>query len=41
MRGRTSILITHRPTPLSACDVVLVLEDGHLVTRAPEPAVPG
>jgi len=30
MHGRTSILITHRQQPLSACDMVLVLEQGQL-----------
>ncbi len=40
MRGRTSILITHRQTPLSACDAVLVLEQGRVATLHPEPAIP-
>jgi ATP-binding cassette subfamily B protein len=40
MRGRTSILITHRPTPLSACDLVLRLEHGQLAAVSPEPALP-
>jgi ATP-binding cassette, subfamily B, bacterial len=31
MHGRTTILITHRPAPLSACDAVLSLEHGHLI----------
>lgn len=30
MRGRTCIIITHRLTPLSACDKVLVLEQGQV-----------
>jgi ATP-binding cassette subfamily B protein len=30
MRGRTSLIITHRATPLSACDAVLALEQGQL-----------
>jgi ATP-binding cassette, subfamily B, bacterial len=30
MRGRTSIIITHRPTPLTACDTVFHLENGQL-----------
>jgi len=38
MRGRTSIIITHRLTPLSACDAVLVLEGGRLTAPTPEPA---
>jgi ATP-binding cassette, subfamily B, bacterial len=40
MRGRTSILITHRETPLSACDAVLAVEEGRVVARNSEPAVP-
>lgn len=36
MRGRTCFLITHRLSPLSACDTVLVLEGGELVAVAPE-----
>ena len=36
MRGRTSILITHRQAPLLACDRVLALEDGRVVTVRPE-----
>jgi ATP-binding cassette subfamily B protein len=36
MHGRTSVLITHRLHPLSACDSVLVLEQGQLVAQAPE-----
>lgn len=39
MRGRTSILITHRQTPLTACDVVLQLDEGRLVAPQPEPAL--
>jgi ATP-binding cassette subfamily B protein len=35
MRGRTSIIITHRLTPLSACDHVLVLRDGRVVSSGP------
>src|SRR5439155_12153469 len=35
MRGRTCLLITHRPAPLSACDAVLALQQGQLVTPAP------
>jgi ATP-binding cassette subfamily B protein len=38
MHGRTSIIITHRLTPLSACDQVLVLEQGQLVALNPERA---
>ena|SRR5258707_1130794 len=38
MHGRTSILITHRQQPLSACDTVLVLEQGQLAALAPEGA---
>jgi len=30
MTGRTTILITHRMTPLSACDAILVLDQGRL-----------
>ena len=37
MRGRTSILITHRHTPLSACDAVLVIEEGRVSSRNPDP----
>jgi ATP-binding cassette subfamily B protein len=40
MRGRTCILITHRQTPLSACDTVLALEQGRLVAGGSEPEVP-
>ena len=40
MRGRTSIIITHRLSPLSACDTVLVLEQGQLVTTS-QAWVPG
>jgi ATP-binding cassette subfamily B protein len=39
MRGRTSILITHRQTPLSACDAVLAVEEGRVVTMNPESAL--
>jgi ATP-binding cassette subfamily B protein len=35
MRGRTSIIITHRPSPLTACDTVLALEQGQLVRTTP------
>jgi ATP-binding cassette subfamily B protein len=35
MRGRTTFLITHRLSPLSACDTMLVLEGGELVAVAP------
>jgi ATP-binding cassette subfamily B protein len=31
MRGRTCVLITHRESPLTACDKVLTLEQGRLV----------
>jgi ATP-binding cassette subfamily B protein len=31
MRGRTSVLITHRESPLAACDKILALEHGRLV----------
>jgi ABC-type multidrug transport system fused ATPase/permease subunit len=31
MRGRTCVLITHRESPLAACDKVLALEQGRLV----------
>ncbi|MBI2953646.1 MAG: ABC transporter ATP-binding protein [Chloroflexi bacterium] len=30
VRGRTSIIITHRPSTLKSCDVVLKIENGHL-----------
>ncbi|MBB1125605.1 thiol reductant ABC exporter subunit CydC [Thiospirillum jenense] len=33
MRGRTTILITHRPVALAAMDEVLVLEHGRIKTR--------
>ncbi len=36
MRGRTCVIITHRLTPLSACDKVLVLEQGQLMAVNPE-----
>jgi len=39
MRGRTCIIITHRPTPLAGCDAVLVLEQGQLGTQPLEPAL--
>jgi ABC-type transport system involved in cytochrome bd biosynthesis fused ATPase/permease subunit len=39
MRGRTTILITHRLTPLSACDAVLTLERGQLVRARPDGAL--
>jgi ATP-binding cassette, subfamily B, bacterial len=38
MEGRTSILITHRHTPLSTCDVVLTLEQGRLSALNPAAA---
>jgi ABC-type multidrug transport system fused ATPase/permease subunit len=31
MRGRTSIIITHRPRPLTVCDQVLALEGGQVI----------
>jgi ATP-binding cassette subfamily B protein len=40
MRGRTSIIITHRLTPLSACDAVLALEHGQLVAPGPPAGTP-
>jgi ATP-binding cassette subfamily B protein len=33
MRGRTSILITHRQTPLTACDAVVRIVNGQLVSH--------
>jgi ATP-binding cassette subfamily B protein len=33
MRDRTTILITHRDSPLQACDVVVRMENGKLVPR--------
>jgi ATP-binding cassette subfamily B protein len=36
MHGRTTILITHRQHPLSACDTVLVLDEGRLAVRTAE-----
>jgi ATP-binding cassette subfamily B protein len=41
MRGRTCIIITHRPSPLAACDNVLALEQGRLVHSALGDGVPG
>jgi ATP-binding cassette, subfamily B, bacterial len=34
MHGRTSLIITHRLTPLSACDAVLTLEQGQLIASS-------
>ena len=31
MRGRTTFMIAHRLTTLKSCDIILVLEQGHLV----------
>src|SRR5262249_62343230 len=36
MRGRTCIIITHRHTPLAACDRVLELDHGQLAEVHPE-----
>jgi ATP-binding cassette, subfamily B, bacterial len=36
MRGRTCIIITHRVSPLAACDKILTLERGRLVEPALE-----
>jgi ATP-binding cassette subfamily B protein len=41
MRGRTCIIITHRTSPLAACDKVLALEQGRLVHPALGEGVPG
>src|SRR5439155_21914206 len=41
MEGRTSLIITHRLAPLSACDAVLVLEQGQVAALNPEPAAHG
>jgi len=41
MRGRTCIIITHRHTPLAACDRVLELDHGQLAEVHPEPAPAG
>jgi ABC-type bacteriocin/lantibiotic exporter with double-glycine peptidase domain len=41
MHGRTCFLITHRLNPLSACDMMLVLERGELVAVTPEGQLPG
>ena len=30
MQGRTAFLITHRPSTLKGCDLLLVIEDGRL-----------
>lgn len=38
MCGRTSILISHRLTPLSVCDTVLVLEQVQLAGLNPDSA---
>jgi ATP-binding cassette subfamily B protein len=37
MRGRTVILITHRPSMLEGCAALLVLENGHVVTDTTRP----
>ena len=34
MRGRTVLLITHRPSMLEGCDALLVLENGRVVTES-------
>jgi ATP-binding cassette, subfamily B, bacterial len=38
MQGRTSFLITHRLTTLSACDMTMVLEGGRLAALTSEAA---
>jgi ATP-binding cassette subfamily B protein len=40
MRGRTCIIISHRASPLAACDKVVVLEQGRLVDPASGERVP-
>ena len=40
LQGRTSFLITHRPSTLAGCDVLLRLEDGRLVADAHAPRSP-
>jgi ATP-binding cassette subfamily B protein len=35
-RGRTTFVITHRPSALKQCDVILRMEQGRLVTIGPE-----
>jgi len=34
MNGRTTFLITHRPSTLTSCDIQLVLSQGHVSLRA-------
>ena len=36
MRGRTTLLITHRPSTLKGCDVLLVIEHGRLRVTTPQ-----
>jgi ATP-binding cassette subfamily B protein len=40
MRGRTCILITHRASPLAACDKVVAVEQGRLVDPTSGERVP-
>jgi ATP-binding cassette subfamily B protein len=36
-RGRTTFVITHRPSALKQCDIIVRMEQGRLVTITPEP----
>jgi ATP-binding cassette subfamily B protein len=41
MRGRTSFIITHRPSTLQHCDWILQIENGRVVAPEPGPSLNG
>lgn len=40
MQGRTPILVAHRPTTVERADLILVLNDGHIVERGTHQELP-